>query len=492
MAYIFGDSFDFYAATADALAGHWDSGGTNWTLLTTGRFAGSQSLRSNTSGVYLTKSSGSNDAVHHFVCAFQQTATLSGTTAAMYLQLLDGTTNQCCIVFRSDGAMLLTSGGPTGTTLATYAGAVSAQNTWTAFECEVVIHNTAGSFIVRKNGNTGAADFSATSLNTRGGTANNYANKLTVGTSTAISNQLIDDLLWRSDASSVAWVGDIRAYQLLPASDASAQFSRSPSPYPVIPNTGTSTASIVNGTARYTPFTAPVNGTLNTVSITLAAGYTGNMKCSLFTNAAGVVTTVIASATAIVNPVSGANTFTFSSPPTLVKGTSYYLGFISDTSSGTWQVTAATAGFSGTGVSYAAFPSGTPVTSAAAGPIITANITPTASADYVSEAQQDGTTTYVYDSTVGHADLYNISPLPLTPTLIVGVNLRGFMAKSDAGSRSGQLQMKSGSTTVQSTPLALSTSFLWNSRFDTVDPNTSTVWTAAGVNAVQIGPVVQA
>jgi hypothetical protein len=52
--------------------------------------------------------------VHHLV-RVQQTAALSGTTLGMYLQLSDGATNQCCIVFRSDGAILLTSATPAGT-----------------------------------------------------------------------------------------------------------------------------------------------------------------------------------------------------------------------------------------------------------------------------------------------------------------------------------------------------------------------------------------
>jgi hypothetical protein len=55
-----------------------------------------------------------NDAVHHIVCAFRQTAALSGTTLGMYLQLSDAATNQVCIVFRSDGVILLTSATPAG------------------------------------------------------------------------------------------------------------------------------------------------------------------------------------------------------------------------------------------------------------------------------------------------------------------------------------------------------------------------------------------
>src|SRR6185436_13829308 len=122
------------------------------------------------------------------------------------LQLLDGTTIQCSVVFRSDGAIILTSGGVLGTVLATYSGAFPVGSTWYAFEIEVVVNNTTGSITVRKNGST-SADFTLGSLNTRGGTANNYANKMQVacGAGGAI-NQQIDDLFWRSDASAVAWM----------------------------------------------------------------------------------------------------------------------------------------------------------------------------------------------------------------------------------------------------------------------------------------------
>ena len=66
------------------------------------------------------------------------------------------------------------------------------------------------------------------------------------------------------------------------------------------------------------------------------------------------------------------------------------------------------------------------------------------------------------------------------------------MQKGDAGARSGQVQVKSGATTVQSTALVLATTWQWSERVDTVDPNTSAGWTNSAVNALQIGPVVQA
>jgi hypothetical protein len=340
MAWTFGDSFDLYATVADATAGYWDSGAAGG--LVSGRFAGSQAFSMLGGGVVnLVKSSAVNDAVHHIVVAFRQTVALSGSTLGAYFQLSDVATNQCCIVFRSDGTILLTSAPPAGTVLATYSGAVTANNTWYAFEFEVVINNTTGRFRARKNGNTSDDFDSGATLNTRPG-ANAYANKLTIGMNATVNAQQIDDFLWRSDAASVPFVGDIRCYTRMPASDASVQFTR-------------------------------LGGATNT--------------------------------------------------------------------------------------------------------------------SQVSEAHQDGLTTYVFDSTVGHADFYNIAAIGSTPASVIAVTTRGFMQKSDAGARTGAVQIKSGATTVATPTLALTTGFLWAWRTDVTNPATGTAWTAGAVDSVTIGPV---
>src|SRR5215467_5854452 len=345
MAYCFGDSFDLYAAVAELIAGYWEGATIAGVAFVAGRFGGQALSINNANGSQVpSKTSAVNDAIHHFVVAFRQTAALSGTTAGVYIQLIDGATNQCAVVFRSDGAILLTSGGPTGTTLATYASAVTLQNQWFAFEIEVVVNNTTGSFTVRKNGNT-SNDFTLGSLNTRS-SANNYANKITIGMSSAVNAQQIDDFLWRSDASSVPWVGDIRCYtRMLLASErqrkssicwalTAVQFTRIPVTQSVAVVSGTSPA-IAAGTARYTaPLTAPCDCSIGTVVVSLASGYTGNMKCSLFASSGAGPLAVLGSATPISNPATGSNTFTFPTPVTLSKGTQYIVGFDSDTSSG--------------------------------------------------------------------------------------------------------------------------------------------------------------
>jgi hypothetical protein len=498
MAFAFGDGFDCYAAPADAVAGYWDSGTTTAFTLGAGRFSSSQCIRSNTPGgvLLLVKSSAANDAIHHIVCAFQQTIALAGTNAGMYLQLSDGATAQCSVVFRSDGAILLTSGGPTGTTLATYTTGVTAQNAWTAFEFEVVINGATGSFTVRKNGNA-SNDFTLGSLNTRGGTANNYANRLTLGWQANIgaSAHQLDDLLWRSDASSVPWVGDIRCYTRMPAADVSVQFARSPATLVQTPLSGSATVATSTTIARYTPFVASFDGAVGTVTLPMTTGYTGNLKCSIFASTPGGTgtgfppTTVLGSATPISNPTTS-NTFTFSTPVTVSRGVQYWVGFMTDAATGTYTITPTTGGLTQTATSYAAFPTANPTTGGAQCPIPSWTLTIGSNATLVNETQQDGATSYVYDANPGDADFYSLAPLAGTPASTIAVTTRGYIQKSDAGTRTGAVQLRSGGTTVSSTATNLSTSWGWLYRMDQVDPATGSAWSATAVNNATIGPVV--
>jgi hypothetical protein len=344
MAWLFADSFDFYAAIADAAAGHWDSS-ASWSISSTTRFSVGRAYQNgaNANTTFLSKATGSNDATVFFAVAFYYSAALSGTVAALGLQLLDATTAQCTVVFESSGNIVLKSGGANGTVLATYTSAF-AQSVWAHFQIKVVINNTTGSISVRKNGAT-SDSYSASSLNTRGGTSNNYANKVAiVSGNTGSSTPIVDDLLVFNDSGAApnTWVGDVRALQLMPSGDtAQKDFSRS----------------------------------------------TGSTNCTL-----------------------------------------------------------------------------------------------------VDEAQQNGDTDYVFSSTSGQEDLYDLADLTATPTSIIGVQSRMFAKKSDTGSRQGQIRVKSGATEVGGTDTALSTSYAWLNRVDTVDPNTSAAWTASAVNALQVGP----
>lgn len=506
MAYWFGDGFDLYGQITDA-AGYWDAtlGSVASLQLGTGRFPGSRGavMVSGNQNAYLLKTSGVNDSVHHVSVAVMQTSVLSGTNGGWFFTLFDGATAQCSVMFLSNGNMVLTSGITTGTTLATWTGAIPAAGTWYQYEIEVVINNTTGSIAVRRLGNT-VNDFSATNLNTRN-SANNYANKFGIGNGNASNNSSSDDILWRSDASSLAWLGDIRCYTRMPVSDASVQFTRSGGQIPLLGlPAGTvysSVATISVNAGRYIPFTAPCSGNISSLSLQVQSVSTSNLKAALFAYNAGAVGAPIGTASAPVNAtgigIGQQIVIPFGTPPPIVLGTQYFIGWIADATGGGIQATGSLTfgALSSSGPAYASWPGATPPTSQSGVQTSQCTITitpsPLINAAFVADYQQDGALSYVYSSTVGQSDLYNITPLSATPGSIIGVTTRAYMEKSDAGTRIAAVQLQSGAANVQAS-LVLNTVWGWAWRSDQVDPNTSAAWTATGVNSVQIGPVVTA
>ena len=495
MAYIFGDGFDCYATTADAVAGYWDSGTPASMTLVAGRFAGSQATSWLGGGiVYLAKSSAVNDAVHHFVCAFRQTATLTAATLGHIFPALgwrhQSSVPRVSLGWRDPADLSDASRNGAGYLYRRGDGAEYVDGVRVRGRHQCHHRQLVGS----QKRQHQQRSFSGL-LNTRPG-ANNYANKLSVGMKTAVNAQHIDDFLWRSDASSVPWVGDMRCYTRMPASDASVQFSRVP--------TGVLTQTVAGGTqtttglgntiARFTPIVAAYSGTVTGVSAATSTGNSGNMKCAIYADD-GTGTrpgVVLASAVAPVTPVvGGTNAFTFSPGVPVVKGVTYWLAAMCDTAVGQWSVqNASTFGVTAT-ASYATFPQNNPASSIGQTALLFSwtYTTTTANFQAVSEPQQDGTTSYVYDSTPGDADFYNIGAIASTPVATVAVTTRGFMQKSDAGTRTAAVQIKSGGTTVASPTNTLSSSFGWVWRTDSTDPATGTAWSATGVNNAQIGPV---
>src|SRR6266511_2408172 len=510
MAWLIGDSFDFYNAIADMSAGHWDLADSTYiSLSTTTRFNVGKSIARNsssTSNPALTKSFGSNEATVFVALAFQQTSALSGTNAGFAITLRDGATAQCSIVFRSDGVILLTGGGPTGSTLATYSSAF-AQNVWAHFQFKIVINNSTGSINVRKDG-AGSDSFSATSLNTRGGTANNYASAVAAFFCNASLNHQIDDLLVYSASGAAPndWSGDVRAVQLMPSAEtAQKQFA----PSPTTSSEGhTSTSGSTNQSAHtiyfvgaaanpQTPILPTVSGVVNTTTANFNSSMTGNIKMALYAadGASSAPGTLLSVSDAVVNPGAGVVNFTHSTPATVTKGVGYWLAFLSDTlwsskyyvssPRGCWHP----AQSYGSGFPNPAVPGAYDGNASHFYATMTITVTNDSNVD---EAAEDGDTSYVYDSTNGHEDLYDLDHLAATPTSIIAVQSRMFAKKSDSGARNGQIRVKSGATEVGGTDTALSTTYTWLNRVDAVDPNTSAAWTASAVNALQVGPKVTA
>jgi hypothetical protein len=503
--YIFGESFDFYATMADAMASYWDaypqfiSSGGN--VYAPGRFGG-QGCRS-TYNTGMIKASNANDPVHHITVALMSLSPTTDTYPGFVFTFLDGTTAQCSIHTGRNGTLYLCSGNYGGTILDSFAGAFPVINQWVAFEIEVVIHNTTGSWTIRKNGNTGTPDRTLGGLNTRGGTANNYANKLQFGVNNPTGNdaaQVVDDLIWRSgDASGVLpngvpWLGDIRCYTRMPVSDQSVQFTPTGSRSVVFG--AVSGLGVVGNRAWYGPFTPVSTSNISTVTFQSGPLTGNNLKCAIFTDNAGVPGNLVGTATApLVAPSSGAN-FTFSPPVLVTGGVKYHVGFCTSGGGGSLAGGSPYDGYFSDATPYASWPPST-VSGLTGGSTRAVGSTifmaPTTNAGATADPQQDGLATYVSDSTPGHADFYGIAARssPAPPVTTNFVTTRGFMRKADAGSRFAAVQVKSGATVAQSTPTNPDAgSFSWVYRTDRIDPNTGAAWAPSAVDALQVGPVI--
>jgi hypothetical protein len=500
--YNFGDSFDLYATPVDAINGYWDSGAANLSsaLLTAGRFANSRAFNTNAVGnnlALLIKASNVNDAVHHIVCAFSSNIFTAASAAIVGgFTLFDGGTAQASVGFQLGGNIVLISGAiNSGTILATYPAAWAAASTWYAFEFEISIDPSAGVFNVRKNGNT-VNDFSATGLNTRGGTANSYASRVSLmtgpqGNSASFS---FDDLWWRSGAATGAWLGDLRCYARMPATDISDQFTRTPQPLTVTFGYFYNTSTLGANAAQYLPFVAAYSGSISAITVNINAAVVGHLKAAIYDNtgAGGNPGAVLATAAVLTNPVLGPNTLTLSPSVTLVKGRTYWMAVCSDASVVYQAGPPPYSGISNT-VTYASFPLANPsgFTTNYAIPFWSFAVATTLNCEYVAEPQEDGLTSYVFDNVVGHADFYGLPALGVTPATIIATTLRAYAQKSDAGTRNVAVRLKSGSATVTSpSPALVPSSFQWLWRTDLVDPNTGAAWSQAAIDAAQIGPVV--
>lgn len=493
MAYTFTDGMDCYAALADMILGYWDSGSVAGSIQA-GRFTGSRAVRftnaSNTIAA-VQKSSGQNDPVHHIHVAIQQGAALTGTNVGHWITLSDGATAQCSIVFRSDGTILLTSGASNGATLTTYASAITATATWYSFEFEVVVNNTTGSFKVRKNGNV-TEDFTATGLNTRGGTVNNYANRLGMGSAVSQLHD-VDDFVWKSGAAAGTWIGEVRCRtRYMNGDSGSPMWTRSGTGAALAQSiiTTNTTTGCAAGVARVTgPITVNYTGTIASLSVGLTTP-AGNVKVAAWAdNGAGTAPTTILGQSAGQAAISGTNVCAMVTPFAVTAGQRIWVAANFDAPS-TMRFDAVSAGTLVMNVAYASFPQASPTMSGSGANLGGTLTWSAATGNYqmISERQQDGASSYNYSSNVNDIDRFTIEAIDVTPASTFATTLRGLLQKSDAGTRNTQLLLKSGATEVNTGSAALGAAVWgWQYRTDETDPATSAAWTATAVNNVLPG-----
>ena len=493
MAFMFADSFDFYPvsdSTAFTQYGTWTTvqASSVFAYSTTTRFTYGKSCRlviSSTTGAAKTGLSNSSNTVFVALAHYRASA-LSGSTQNGSITLTDGGTAQFTISFYSDGTIKFYRGAYNGTLLATYSSAFSA-TTWDHFQFKIVIDDSVGAIYVRKNG-AGSDSFSSTGLDTKA-TSNAYINGITLLNPTTGGETIIDDLMLYDSSGAVPndWVGDIRSYALSPsANTAQKDFSGSVFAWT---SSVVSTQSRTANTAYFHPYTPTASVTVSAISINVTTGFTGNIKGSVYASdgTSSGPGTLITTINAISNPATGANTLTLAANVDMTANVTYWIALVSDT----------THSENYTGVStVAATKAMTYSNSFASNPAPSLNQTQKTTIDFtavyqnfyaVNDSAVDGDTSYVYSGTANNVDQYDLSDLPSTPAAIYAVQARLVSRKSDTTTRGAKLQVKSGSTTSESSEVIQSTTYTAINVTHVVDPDTSAAWTASAVNALKLG-----
>jgi len=104
----------------------------------------------------------------------------------------------------------------------------------------------------------------------------------------------------------------------------------------------------------------------------------------------------------------------------------------------------------------------------------------------IQETAMDSDTTYNFDSTVGHEDLFIVGPMTagLTP---LAVQVTGAYRQDSAGSRAVANHIKSGTVDTAGTSTILNATYTYQYDIYPEDPNITGAWTVSSVNAAEIG-----
>lgn len=100
-----------------------------------------------------------------------------------------------------------------------------------------------------------------------------------------------------------------------------------------------------------------------------------------------------------------------------------------------------------------------------------------------------GNQSQLHSSTAGDEDLYEFPALTTTPSVIYGMAVKGFIAKTDAGPRTVSFNTLSGGvdSTGTNPNQGMATSPVWQGTHYITDPATGASWTVSGLDAAKSG-----
>jgi hypothetical protein len=514
MALLFIDGFDTYGSATAMARGKWTGLSLGGTAFPAGRFGG-RSCNIITGSLNL----GAN--IQQSFLGFAWKPTSSGSR---YITWYDTNQIQCRFeIVLSTGvvnAQVCTNANNYAfITIGSSLPGVIGLNAWAYIEASAKIHNTMGSMEFRVNEQ---AVLSVSGVNTRLVSINNSANRIYFDTTGYIDDlYLCDTTTGPGSRPMNGFLGDKRVATMFPASNVSSQWTPIASATKATPSGNYNASLTISANNAYVPvysyggvgeqrwdpcaIIAERDCTLNSITLRATAN-TANIHIRpllygedmQFPENPG---SLIATGDATTGLAAGDNIIPFgSTAPVLTKGAKYWLGFIADagvtlqshynvgSAIGFWQYKSAT---------YPNAPSTfewqTSSKSAQASGNLLIDYTISAT-NYgnVMENDADGGLTYNSTDTLDNKDLFSIGPALSSSASVYAVQVMGSYRKDDANTRSVANLIKSGATETAGADLPLNADYKNISDVFAVDPNTSSNWTVANVNAAEIGYKVTA
>jgi hypothetical protein len=238
-------------------------------------------------------------------------------------------------------------------------------------------------------------------------------------------------------------------------------------------------------------------GTMQSVSIIPQATSAGaKNKGLIYADSAGLPGSLLSGGNEVVGTTASAVlTLALTTPQAVVAGTSYWIGYMTDTSVAIFQATNSPTDDWEKTNTYASGPpnpAGTGTSTTFTRLVAWANITGVTTNWLENAAQVPfgamGDYSYVFDSTVNHEDLFGFNALAITPSTIYTVGVFVFNKDSAAGARTVTLNMKSSGTDSGGGSFTPGNAqYQWNWNYYAQDPNGPVAWTGTALNAALSG-----
>lgn len=410
------------------------------------------------------------------------------------IEFRDGATAQFAITVNgTTGTISIRSGTGWGTSpgsaIATSSASVTANSTH-YLEWDVTI-GAAGAYQVWLDG---VSVLSGTG-NTRAGTANAYTNAILLGAGTGNSNITFDDLyLFDSTGATnnAPLLNNPVVETAFPNADSAKAWTNSAS----IIGVNNSAASPLAPTAnvvRVRPHVAQASMTLNSISIVPnVTNNTVQLRPVVYASAATGAALLATGPTVVGSTLGAVLTMPLTAPLALIGGTTYAIGYMSDTiismnlSDGTNAASSGTASF-GSGA-----PATLPTMSTGSTSVQMWGTCTSASADWPNLAMNPPVddAAYLSSSTVNQQEMQGFPALASTPSAVACVAYKARIKRSDAGNRNVEVHCASGaadsagSTAGGVTP---GSSYAWIGGYFPLDPQSGVAWTGSGVNGATGG-----